>query len=100
MASPADRVQSLISREKVVIFAKPTCPFCTRARSCFEKISQPFVWVDLTAEKDGGTAIQAYLGELTGAKTVPRVFVQGKCIGGGSETEQLYNAGVLQQLLS
>ncbi|CAG0914161.1 unnamed protein product [Notodromas monacha] len=97
--SPADKVQCLITQEKVVIFAKPTCGFCRRARSVFEDMRQPYIWVDLTQEKDGAE-IQSVLAGLTGARTVPRVFVQGKCIGGGSETEAMFKSGVLQQLLS
>jgi glutaredoxin len=29
-----------------------------------------------------GDGIQKYLGQITGASTVPRVFIGGKCIGG------------------
>ena len=31
-------------------------------------------------------AIQDYLKELTGARSVPRVFINGKFYGGGDET--------------
>jgi hypothetical protein len=34
-----------------------------------------------------GAAIQEYLGELTGGRSVPRVFVGGKFIGGGDDTD-------------
>jgi glutaredoxin 3 len=43
--------------------------------------------------------IQAYLRELTGASSVPRVFIGGKCIGGGDDTEALDKTGQLQPLL-
>lgn len=43
--------------------------------------------------------IQAYLRELTGASSVPRVFIGGKCIGGGDDTEALSNTGQLRPLL-
>ena len=38
---------------------------------------------------DDGPAIQRILTQMTGASTVPRVFINGKCIGGGTETKQL-----------
>lgn len=31
---------------------------------------------------------------------VPRVFVDGKCIGGGSDTQKLFKEGKLEQILS
>jgi len=37
-------------------------------------------------ERDDGNAIQDYLGQLTGGRSVPRVFVGGKFIGGGDGT--------------
>lgn len=43
--------------------------------------------------------IQSVLGELTGARTVPRVFIGGKCIGGGSDTQQLDKEGTLEKML-
>ena len=43
--------------------------------------------------------IQSYLREITGASSVPRVFIGGKCIGGGDDTEALDRAGQLKPLL-
>jgi hypothetical protein len=37
-------------------------------------------------QRDDGDAIQAALGEITGGKSVPRVFIGGKFIGGGDDT--------------
>ena len=43
--------------------------------------------------------IQDYMNVKTGARTVPRVFIDGKCIGGGNETASLHQRGDLQKLL-
>ena len=48
---------------------------------------------------DDGDAIQDYLKKITGARSVPRVFIGGKCIGGGSETRSLQDQGKLVPLL-
>ena len=40
-----------------------------------------------------GAAIQEYLGELTGGRSVPRVFVGGKFIGGGDDTDVSSDSG-------
>ncbi|KAI6234383.1 Glutaredoxin-1 protein [Aphelenchoides fujianensis] len=42
-------------------------------------------WVELDKRQDC-SEIQDYLKELTGARSVPRVFVGGKFLGGGDDT--------------
>ncbi len=44
-------------------------------------------------------AIQDYLLSITGARSVPRVFINGKCIGGGSEVRSLNDSGKLVPML-
>lgn len=36
---------------------------------------------------------------MTGTDTVPRVFLDGKCIGGGDDTEKLDKQGELEKKL-
>ena len=36
---------------------------------------------------------------MTGARTVPRIFIDGKFIGGGSDVEKMYNSGELLKML-
>jgi hypothetical protein len=38
--------------------------------------------------------------KMTGARTVPRVFVNGKCIGGGDDTAALAASGRLAKMLA
>ena len=42
-----------------------------------------------------GDAIQDYLLKITGARSVPRVFVGQQCIGGGTETREAHEKGTL-----
>ena len=37
--------------------------------------------------------------QLTGGRSVPRVFIGGKFIGGGDETEAAHKSGKLQGML-
>ena len=46
-----------------------------------------------------GDAIQDYLLKITGARSVPRVFVGQQCIGGGTETREAHEKGTLVPLL-
>lgn len=43
--------------------------------------------------------IQDYLMSITGGRSVPRVFVAGKFIGGGDDTEALARSGKLKEML-
>ncbi len=44
-------------------------------------------------------AIQDFLKNMTGARSVPRVFIGGKCVGGGTDVQQLQKSGKLVDLL-
>ena len=43
--------------------------------------------------------IQDYMRQLTGGRSVPRVFIGGKCIGTGDETQAADRSGKLQWML-
>lgn len=63
-------------------------------RSCIDEIASK-----VTCQLDDCDAIQDYLNSLTGARSVPRVFISGKCIGGGTETRTLKDQGKLVPML-
>ncbi|XP_012252844.2 glutaredoxin-C4-like isoform X2 [Athalia rosae] len=91
-------VKELIGSDTVVIFSKTYCPYCTMAKQVFDKLKQKYTAVELD-NRDDADEIQAILGEITGAKTVPRVFVKGEFIGGGSDVKQLFESGELVKKL-
>ena len=95
MSSPkAALVKELISSDNIVIFSKTYCPYCTMAKEVFNKLQQKYTAIELD-ERSDAEEIQLILGEMTGAKTVPRVFVKGECLGGGSDVKALYDSGKL-----
>ncbi|XP_038621688.1 glutaredoxin-1 [Tachyglossus aculeatus] len=90
-------VLSQLGPGRVVVFVKPTCPYCRRARDLllryrFKPAGLRFV--DITAHPHPD-ALQDYLLRLTGARTVPRVFIGTRCIGGCSELTSLDQSGEL-----
>jgi glutaredoxin len=95
-------IKTLVTRHTVVVFSKPYCPYCRRAlealRSVMQNGESPFV-VDLTEMGEIGWRVQQTLGELTGRRTVPNVFVRGNNIGGGDETVALHREGKLTRLI-
>ncbi|KAL1783842.1 glutaredoxin-1 [Sigmodon hispidus] len=70
-------VNSKIHPGKVVVFIKPTCPYCQKTQAILKQL--PFKqglleFVDITATNNTNE-IQDYLQQITGARTVPRVFI-------------------------
>lgn len=104
---PSDKakafVQDRITTHKVVVFSKTYCPFCIKAKKALGQFLQPnemeVVELDNLPAGDNIIDIQDALYEVTGARSVPRVFVGGKFIGGGDDTAAKAANGELQQLL-
>ncbi|XP_048022458.1 glutaredoxin 2 isoform X1 [Megalobrama amblycephala] len=91
-------VQDVVSSNCVVIFSKTTCPYCKMAKNVFNEIGATYKVVELDEHNDG-RRLQETLAQMTGARTVPRVFINGQCIGGGSDTKQLHQQGKLLPLI-
>ncbi|KPM03060.1 glutaredoxin-2, mitochondrial-like protein [Sarcoptes scabiei] len=97
-----DFVDKKIASRKVVIFSKTTCPFCINAKKIFEEYqidSNEIESIEIENDPDC-SEIQSYLKSITGASTVPRVFINGQCIGGCNDTVRLHQQGTLSELLS
>ncbi|KAH9633254.1 hypothetical protein HF086_006856 [Spodoptera exigua] len=62
-------IKQAISQDKVVVFSKSYCPYCTMAKEVFSKVKQPIKVYELD-ERDDGTAIQENLAAITGFRTV------------------------------
>ncbi|XP_056459377.1 glutaredoxin 2 isoform X1 [Gadus chalcogrammus] len=91
-------VQEVVSHNCIVIFSKTTCPYCRMAKNVFNEIGANYKVIELD-EHDDGRRVQEALAQMTGARTVPRVFINGNCIGGGSDTQQLHQQGKLLPLI-
>ncbi|XP_068445890.1 glutaredoxin 2 isoform X2 [Clinocottus analis] len=91
-------VKEMVSQNCVVIFSKTTCPYCKMAKNVFNEIGATYKVIELDEHNDG-RKVQEALAQLTGARTVPRVFINGNCIGGGSDTKQLHQQGKLLPLI-
>ncbi|CAH1254416.1 GLRX2 [Branchiostoma lanceolatum] len=96
-------VEATIRDNKVVVFSKTYCPYCKMAKQELNKYKGQYkeepVIIEIENRKDC-EQIQQILGKITGGRTVPRVFINGKCIGGGSETKAAENSGQLKVMLS
>ncbi|KAA0152606.1 hypothetical protein FNF29_03833 [Cafeteria roenbergensis] len=94
-------VEKEIADNKVVVFSKVYCPFCVKAKrvlDAFKSSGLDYKVIELDQRRDG-SQIQSALAAVTGQRTVPNVFVNGKSIGGGDETAYLHSSGKLRELL-
>lgn len=85
----------------MVVFSKTFCPYCTKAKRAlggFPIKAGAMVVIELDDRSDA-SAIQSALGALTGATTVPRVFINHKFLGGGDDTAAAASNGTLKKLL-
>lgn len=98
-ASALDFVNATVQGAPVVVFSKTYCPYCTKAKRALASVgAKDYVLLELD-EREDGAEIQKVLAALTGASSVPRVFVGGKCIGGGDDTAALAASGKLKTML-
>jgi len=106
MASDAKRfVDSTVASKKVVIFSKTTCGYCSKAKQVLKLYIPTIVNADQYEEieidnRSDCEDIQVYFNQLTGGRSVPRVFVNGKFIGGCDDTMKLHKSGKLKDLLT
>ena len=68
-------IENLVASEPVVLFSKTTCPFCAMAKEALADAGVAAEVVELDRREDG-KAFQDALEKMTGARSVPRVFVQ------------------------
>ena len=85
-------VNSKIQSGRLVVFIKPTYPYCRRTQELLSQL--PFKQgllecVDITANGNT-TEIQDYLQQLTGARTVPQVFIGKECIDGCTDLVNIH----------
>eukprot|EP00566_Odontella_aurita_P024828 CAMPEP_0113558926 /NCGR_PEP_ID=MMETSP0015_2-20120614/18618_1 /TAXON_ID=2838 /ORGANISM="Odontella" /LENGTH=98 /DNA_ID=CAMNT_0000460517 /DNA_START=237 /DNA_END=533 /DNA_ORIENTATION=+ /assembly_acc=CAM_ASM_000160 len=95
-----ERVDQEIEGNKIVIFSKSYCPYCSTTKSLFQS-KFPGVAarvIELDQVKDG-SKMQSALGRKSGQRTVPNVFVAGEHVGGNDDTHAAFRSGKLQKLV-
>nr|ABW04624.1 glutaredoxin [Haliotis diversicolor supertexta] len=104
MSEVKQLVNSKIAGKKVMVFSKSSCPYCAKAKAVFKKYvgdilsEDEYEVMEIETNSKCGE-IQDYLGSITGGRTVPRVFINGKFLGGGDETAAADRSGQLKSFL-
>uniref|UniRef100_A0A0N5BUL1 Glutaredoxin domain-containing protein n=1 Tax=Strongyloides papillosus TaxID=174720 RepID=A0A0N5BUL1_STREA len=90
-----------IAGNKIFVISKSHCPYCVKAKKAIESFgikNGSMMWMDIENHPDMN-AIQDYMGVLTGSRSVPKVFIGGKYLGGGDDTVAAKNDGTLEKML-
>ena len=78
---PSAAVAQLIKDNSVMVFSKTTCPFCTKMKTVFKQNRIDFTAVEFDTMGPMGADMQKALHDLSGQKSVPNLFINGKHIG-------------------
>ncbi|AFY58809.1 glutaredoxin-like protein [Rivularia sp. PCC 7116] len=80
---------------QVTLFSKPNCNYCVKAKAVFKRLNIDFQEYDVTANQRNADA-SVY---LSGAATVPQIFIGNYHINGAQDLEKLEKSGRLTKLL-
>ena len=80
---------------KVVIYTTNYCPFCARAKALLRSKHVDFEEIDVTLDE----RLRDEVTRLSGRKTVPQIFIDGKSVGGFDDIKELAATGELERLL-
>jgi len=95
---------AMIAKNTVFMVSKGFCPFCKKAKAALEELGVKYVAFELEDEAkkplvDDVASVQDYMNELTGARSVPRVFISGEFVGGADDIIAKKNNGDLLKVL-
>ena len=79
----------------ITIYTTEFCPFCYRAKSLLDCKNILYTEVDVTMDLEK----RLEMAKLSGSRSVPQIFVDGKYIGDCDGIHMLEHKGVLNQKL-
>ncbi|EEA07571.1 glutaredoxin family protein [Cryptosporidium muris RN66] len=91
-------VEDFIKRSPICVIAKSYCPYCIKLIEVLKSAAYEFI-VENIDRHPNMEEIQDYCLKITGARSVPRVFVNGSCIGGCDDTISKLSDGSFKKLL-
>jgi glutaredoxin 3 len=80
----------------VTLYTTDYCPYCVQAKRLLDKRGVAYEEINLARNPDGRNELV----EKTGMMTFPQILVDGKLLGGYTETAAADKSGRLQELLA
>jgi glutaredoxin 3 len=90
-----DHTEANVDQMEIAIYVRARCRRCWRVKRLLRRRSYAFEVIDVSGDDE----LRAWLGEATGTKTLPQVFVGGRLVGGFDEVRALDHSGVLDRLV-
>jgi len=81
---------------RVTVYSTGTCPLCQKAKALLRKWNVPYDEVRIDLDR---SALREFSQVTNGARTVPQIVVDGRCIGGFTELTELHMEGGLDDLM-
>ncbi len=80
---------------EITMYATGWCPYCARARALLERKGLAWTEIDVEAEP----ARRAEMIARSGRRTVPKIFIDDRPVGGSDDLHELDRTGELDALL-
>lgn len=80
---------------KVVMYRTPYCPYCSMAARLLQQLQLEFEEVDVSGDHER----RRWLLRVSGQRTVPQIFINGRSVGGYDDLSALVRRGELTALL-
>ena len=95
------KIKTMINSEKVFLFMKgtpeqPECGFSMRIANILKSLNITFGSFNILSDD----SIRQGIKEYSDWPTIPQLYIKGKFIGGCDITEQIFNSGKLQKLVT
>ena len=81
---------------QVIIYTTSWCPYCRAAKSLFAAKKIDFTELDVSEEPK----LRVEMERLSGRRTVPQIFINGKPVGGYDDVLSLETSGELDKILN
>ena len=82
-------------QHKVLMYSTLYCPYCMAARDLLD--AKVVEYTDISVE--GNPALRAEMSRISGARTVPQIWINDSHVGGYTELAALERSGQLDLLL-
>lgn len=82
---------------EVVIYSKPGCPYCIRAKALFDRKGVAYEEIIASSDPEKKAEMVA---RSNGKATFPQIFVNGQHLGGSDDVHALDARGGLDPLLA
>jgi glutaredoxin 3 len=81
---------------KVKVYSTGTCPICVKTKAFLDRRGIGYDEVRIDLDRN---AMKEFSVVTNGARTVPQIVVDGKCIGGFTELTEMHMDGGLDHLI-